>query len=55
MDDETPEMEALSDQMRQVMRDWVANPGNEALKRRYEALQNAYQRAFVELKQRQLG
>ena len=53
MDDETPEMEALSAQMREIMRAWVANPDNQALKQRYEELQAAYQRAFLELKRSQ--
>lgn len=53
MDDETPEMEAISSEMREVMRAWIANPNDETLKARYRALQAAYQRAFLELKQRQ--
>jgi hypothetical protein len=53
MDDETADMEAITDQMREVMRAWIANPDNAALKERYEALQSAYQRAFLELKRAQ--
>ncbi len=54
MDDETPEMEKLTHQMRQVMAAWVADPSNAALKREYQALQRRYQRLFVEFKQGQL-
>jgi len=50
MDDETPEMEAISSEMREVMRAWIANPENAAIKERYVQLQTAYQRAFVALK-----
>jgi hypothetical protein len=48
MDDETPEMEAITDEMRLVMRAWIDDPENEALKARYKALQDAYTRAFLE-------
>ena len=51
MDDETPEMEAITSEMREVMRAWIADPDNIALKQRYKRLQAAYQRAFLELKQ----
>ena len=50
MDDETPEMEAITAEMREIMRDWIANPDDAALKERYSQLQAAYQRAFLELK-----
>lgn len=50
MDDETPEMEAITDEMRELMRLWIANPDDAALKERYTRLQAAYQRAFLELK-----
>ena len=51
MDDETPEMEAITNEMRELMRAWIADPDNAALKAAYSRLQDAYQRAFVELKQ----
>jgi hypothetical protein len=50
MDDETPEMEAITDEMREVMRAWIVDPENADLKRRYSELQAAYQRAFLALK-----
>jgi hypothetical protein len=50
MDDETPEMEAITDQMREVMRAWIDDPDNERLKALYGELQAAYERAFLELK-----
>ena len=50
MDDETADMEAITDQMREVMQAWIADPDNAALKERYAELQTAYQRAFLELK-----
>ena len=33
MDDETPEMEKLTQEMRSAMAAWVADPSNEVLKR----------------------
>jgi hypothetical protein len=53
MDDETPEMEVVSQQMRAAMAAWVADPGNEALKRQFRQLQARYQRLFLEFKRRQ--
>jgi hypothetical protein len=53
MDDETADMEEITDQMREVMRAWIAEPDNAALKERYARLQEAYQRAFLELKDAQ--
>ena len=50
MDDETPEMEALTDQMRELMRAWIADPDNAQLKAEYARVQLAYQRAFLEYK-----
>ena len=46
MDDETPEMEALTQEMRSVMAAWVADPNNAALKAQYRDLQRRYQRLF---------
>ena len=54
MDDLPPELEAITDEMREVMRDWIADPDNAALKQRYQRLQDAYQRGFLEFKQRAL-
>ncbi|MBV9354891.1 MAG: hypothetical protein JO023_05130 [Chloroflexi bacterium] len=53
MDDETPEMESLTQEMRQAMAAWVADPINDILKREYMALQRRYQRLFLDLKQGQ--
>jgi hypothetical protein len=53
VDDETPEMEGLTQQMRAAMAAWVADPGNVSLKRQYLELQRRYQRLFLELKQGQ--
>jgi hypothetical protein len=50
MDDETVEMEQLTDEMRLIMRAWIDDPANEALKARYKQLQDAYQLAFLAAK-----
>lgn len=50
MDDETPEMEKLTQQMRAAMAAWVAEPNNELLKRQYRDLQRRYQRLFLDYK-----
>ena len=50
MDDETPEMEALTQQMRSVMAAWVADPDNVLLKQQYRDLQRRYQRLFLAYK-----
>jgi len=50
MDDETPEMEKLTQEMRAAMSAWVADPNNSFLKQQYKALQRRYQRLFQELK-----
>lgn len=50
MDDETPEMEKLTLQMRAAMAAWVADPQNENLKRQYRELQRRYQRLFLDYK-----
>jgi hypothetical protein len=50
MDDETPDMEQMTDEMRLIMRAWIDDPTNEALKARYQQLQDAYQRAFLTVK-----
>ena len=53
MDDETPEMEKLTQEMRVVMAAWVAEPNNEILKQHYRDLQRQYQRLFLEHKRAQ--
>jgi hypothetical protein len=50
MDDETPEMESLTQEMRAAMSAWVADPNNSVLKQQYKDLQRRYQRLFRELK-----
>jgi hypothetical protein len=53
MDDETPEMEKLTQEMRVVMAQWVAEPDNALLKQQYRDLQHRYQRLFLEYKRGQ--
>lgn len=53
MDDETPEMEDLTRQMRVVMAAWVSEPDNALLKQQYRDLQRRYQRLFLEHKRSQ--
>jgi ABC-type phosphate transport system auxiliary subunit len=53
MDDETPEMEKLTQEMRAAMAAWVAEPNNDMLKQQYSALQRRYQRLFLEHKRAQ--
>jgi hypothetical protein len=53
MDDETPEMEQLTQDMRAVMSAWVAEPNNQLLKQQYRELQRRYQRLFLEYKRMQ--
>ena len=53
MDDETPEMEQLTQEMRTAMAAWVADPSNAMLKRQYRELQRRYQRLFLEHKRGQ--
>ena len=53
MDDETPEMEELTQEMRSVMAAWVADPQNTMLKQQYRELQRKYQRLFLEYKRGQ--
>lgn len=53
MDDETPEMEELTQQMRAVMAAWVAEPNNQLLKQQYRELQRRYQRIFLNYKRGQ--
>ena len=44
MDNQSPEMEKLSHELRALMRAWIEYPDNETLKARYTAAQNEYQR-----------
>ena len=53
MDDETPEMEELTQQMRSVMAAWVADPENAVLRQQYRDLQRRYQRLFLDYKRAQ--
>lgn len=53
MDDETPEMEQVSLQMRQVMKAWTQDPENEILRSRYRDLQRRYQQLFTAYKRAQ--
>lgn len=53
MDDETPAMEKLTQEMRAAMAAWVADPKNEMLKRQYRDLQRQYQRLFLDYKRTQ--
>ncbi len=53
MDDETPEMEELTKDMRAVMAAWVAEPNNQLLKQQYRELQRRYQRLFLAYKRGQ--
>jgi hypothetical protein len=50
MDDETPAMEKLTQEMRASMAAWVADPSNDLLKRQYRELQRQYQRLFLDYK-----
>jgi hypothetical protein len=53
MDDETPEMEKLTQEMRVAMAAWVADPQNTMLKQQYRELQRRYQRLFLDVKRLQ--
>jgi hypothetical protein len=53
MDDETPEMEKLTQEMRAAMAAWVSEPTNDTLKRQYKELQRRYQRLFLDYKRGQ--
>jgi hypothetical protein len=53
MDDETPEMEELTQQMRALMAAWVADPDSATLKQQYREVQRRYQRLFLEHKRGQ--
>jgi len=53
VDDETPEMEKLTQDMRNTMAAWVQEPRNTSLKRQYRELQQRYERLFLDLKRHQ--
>ena len=53
MDDETSEMEKLTQEMRAAMAAWVSEPGDASLKARYRELQRQYQRLFLDWKRGQ--
>jgi len=53
MDDETPEMEKLTQELRAAMAAWVADPSNTLLKRQFKEVQRRYQRLFLEFKRGQ--
>jgi len=53
MDDETPEMEKLTLEMRSAMAAWVADTNNKFLRQQYRDLQRRYQRLFLEFKRGQ--
>ena len=44
MDNQSPEMEKLSHDLRALMRAWIEHPDNETLKARYTAAQAEYQK-----------
>jgi hypothetical protein len=44
MDNQSPEMEKLSYELRALMKAWIEHPENESLKARYTEAQNEYQR-----------
>ena len=53
MDDQTPEMEELTQEMRAAMAAWVADPTNNTLRQQFRDVQRRYQRLFLELKRGQ--
>jgi hypothetical protein len=50
MDNQSPEMEKLSYDLRDLMRAWIENPDNEDLKARYKAAHAHYQHMLMEFK-----
>ena len=53
MDNQSPEMEKLSHELRALMRAWVENPDNEALRVRYKAAHAEYQEMLMAWKKGQ--
>lgn len=52
MQDQTPEMERINVQLREIMREWVKHPDNKTLKERYLSLHAQYQRLLEDEKRR---
>ena len=52
MDDQTPEMDRISAEMRELMRRWIEHPQDTLLKQRYSELQRRYRELFVEYRKR---
>ena len=52
MDDQTPEMDRITAEMRELMRRWIENPDDKYLKQRYSDLQRRYQELFVTFRKR---
>jgi hypothetical protein len=50
MDDQTPEMEKVTAEMRELMRLWLQNPTNKEIKRRFDDAHAVYQRMFLAYK-----
>jgi len=55
MDDQTPEMERVTAEMRELMRLWLQDPDNQELKRRLEEAHTIYQRMFLSYRKGQAG
>lgn len=53
MDNQSPEMEKLSHELRALMAAWIEHPDNEALKARYKAVHAEYQRMLLAWKKGQ--
>ena len=53
MDNQSPEMEKLSYELRDLMAAWLANPDNKEIKARYERVHARYQRMLLEYKKGQ--
>jgi hypothetical protein len=47
VDDQTPDMERITFEMRELMRRWIENPEDKFLKERFSMLQARYQQLFV--------
>lgn len=47
MDEQSPEMDKITAEMREIMRRWIENPEDTFLKERFEALQSRYQELFI--------
>ena len=47
MDDQTPEMERVTAEMRELMQMWLADPTNTEIKQRFDDVHARYQRMFI--------